>query len=1151
MNRSTQLTAAAILLFAMLGSVRAQTYIWTGVGDGWRGPTAPTGSGSENLVFGDAVRDVIHLPSTFGVSMLQFTRNDTFRFVPSGASTALTITGGIDASGLTGLRADFAGSIVTTLSGAQTWDLGSVGTALFHGKLGGTAGLTVTGESQTLLLANTSGNASDFTGTLTLSPKSTAAIGSFANLVLWGADSIGTGNVVFTNGGNLITHGAPTLANNFTFNSGPLLSGQVAYTPVVFRMWDGPGTTLTGGITLANNTTLSANIGFANKIPNEFPGNTGVRPLPGPITRNPLLISGNIVETGGARSLNVIGAGIIILGGTNSYTGGTNVGFSPNLTSGVNANGNGSLIFATQGAIPVTGTILSGQANNTPNTGYVGIATSAVPNAGDFATFLAKFNPGSTGAVGLDSLTGGLPSGSPSTFSDNINLTGFNTTAFEGIRLGTATSVRLIGPIVPQLAANYNFGNGGGKLYVLSNLGNHTTSTYLAANNNGVALMLYLQGANTYNGGTYANNGFIIFDGASAIPATGILRAGGSAANIGASYLGFTNATLGGFAVNGATLASGLLTRFDKPGTWGIVGFDTNTPGTPTTVNNLDLTGFNDGVFIGTTSEAVLTGTITPTTVATANAAHTYRFTAADGGTLVVDSALVDGANARSVSIGIPTSSAFQKLGDGKVVLNSPNSYTGGTTINTRGNITVSAATDTAFGTGTITLGTQGFQSGLVGLSAATAGRNFANNIVFAQAAAGTGFTPGFMLTGSHDFTLSGNISGPTLANAVTEANPNGTGVGLIGLSNPTPINVTLTGDNSGYYGNWHVQNGTLIFASANAAGHGTLQLDSDNATAAFTASGTLHGINGKNGGRLHVNNGLTLTFDTSVADGYYEYGGTITAPGNTNTTAGVVVTASAPGEILYLYGNNQYSGGTSITGHGVLGLGTSSSAGTGAITINATNGQGGLILNDSVTLTNAIVLNQGVLGGLGTFAPTSFNGTPGAPITIGANQGIFPGVPDDFFPGKLTFTGNTVFANGGGLVFGLQDASHAEGYGSLFITGNLDLTSVSLAAFDLHLESYDAFGEEGLAAGITLGNSYQFTLIETGGTISGFSADKFVIDSSLFQNDLYPAAAFSLTADSQHIYLNFHAVPEPSTYALLALGSGWVLATLRRRRRT
>ncbi len=41
------------------------------------------------------------------------------------------------------------------------------------------------------------------------------------------------------------------------------------------------------------------------------------------------------------------------------------------------------------------------------------------------------------------------------------------------------------------------------------------------------------------------------------------------------------------------------------------------------------------------------------------------------------------------------------------------------------------------------------------------------------------------------------------------------------------------------------------------------------------------------------------------------------------------------------------------------------------------------------------------------------------------------------------------------------------------------------------------------------------------------------------------------LTADAQNIYLNFQAVPEPSTYALLALGSGWVAVALRRRRRT
>jgi fibronectin-binding autotransporter adhesin len=1149
MNRLTQLTAAAILLFAVLGSVRAQTYIWTGIGSGWQGGSAPTGAGGEDLVFGDAVRDVIHLPAAFSVDTLQFNLDDGFRFVPSGASTALTITGGIDATAQAGVRADFASSITTTLLGSQTWALGELGTMTFHGRLTGSGNLTVTGDSQTLLLANNSGNASDYTGSLTLAPVANAAVGSLSQLVLWGADSLGTGTVIFSNGGSLITHEAPTLGNSFTLNSGPLLSGQVAYAPISFRMWDSPGTTLTGGITLANNTTLAPTTGYANKLSDEYPNNTGVRTLPGPITRNPLFISGNIGQSGGARSLNITGAGIVILGGTNSYTGGTNVGFSPNLTTGANANANGTLIFATQSAIPTTGSIFAGLANSGGANGYVGIATSAVLNSGDFATFLTKIAPTSSGAVGLDSLTAGLPSGSPSSFGDPINLaTHFTTTASEGIRLGTATSVTLTGAITPQNPQNYNFGNGGGKLYVQSSLGNHFTTTYLATNNTGVALMLYLQGNNTYNNGTYANNGFIIFDGANAVPASGILRAGGSAANIGASYIGFTNATLGGFAVNGATFASNQLTRFDKAQTWGIVGIDTNTPGTPTTVNNLDLTGFNDGVFVGTTSEAVLTGTITPTTVATANAANTYRFTAADGGKLVVDSALTDGPNARSVVIGIPTNSAFAKLGDGTVVLNSPNTYTGGTTLNSRGGITVSAAADTSFGTGAITIGTQG---GVVGFAAETSGRNFANDIVFAQAAANTGFTPQLMLVGGNHFTLAGNISGPPLSNAPSDANPHGTGVGLIGLANPTPINVTLTGDNSGYFGQWQVQNGTLTFASANAAGHGTLQLDSDNATAAFTTSGTLHDIIGKNGGHLHLSNGINLTFDTSKDDGSYEFGGTITAPGNVPTSASVTVTAATMGENLYLYGHNQYTGGTTITGYGALGLGQSDSAGTGPITINATAGHGGLIINESVTLTNDLVLTQGVLAGLGTFAPNSFNTVNSAPITIGANQAVFPGVPDSFFPGKLTFGSNTVFANGGTYIWGLQDASHSEGSGTLYITGNLDLNSISLASFDVLLETYDAFGDEGLAAGLTLGTSYQFLLIETGGTISGFSADKFVIDASLFQNGLMPDSAFSLTADGQHIYLNFTAVPEPSTYALLALGSGWVLATLRRRRRT
>jgi hypothetical protein len=181
-------------------------------------------------------------------------------------------------------------------------------------------------------------------------------------------------------------------------------------------------------------------------------------------------------------------------------------------------------------------------------------------------------------------------------------------------------------------------------------------------------------------------------------------------------------------------------------------------------------------------------------------------------------------------------------------------------------------------------------------------------------------------------------------------------------------------------------------------------------------------------------------------------------------------------------------------------------------------------------------------------------NVTFDVPVTAGSDVILAPGNS----PGTLTFNAGLTLAPGGSLDFEVANATGSAGSGYDLVRisgGSLDITATSASPFTIRVLSLTPAGTPGDAFNFSSSNGYSWMLYQGNptGTITGFDPAKFVLDLSGFTNPV-GASVFILTqgttgAGDPAIFLNFTAVPEPSTYALMALGLGAAVVVRRRRR--
>ena len=1137
--------AAALSAVVAASTALGQTSIWTGATldedysdpGNWQGGVAPANNGTVTAVLGDTTPyDAIILTtseSVLGLQLSSVTGYPQYNVSSNGPSLTIGATGISNPVG-NGLYL-FTNSVPVVLSATQLWNSGGA-----FIDVGGN--ISETGGARTLL---TEGSMYFF-GNNTFSGGVDVISGTF---YAGSSGAAGTGNLFLSAGTSLQTwYSTVNLANSVSLGNNVLI-GSAGFSN------DPPTLTLSGPVSFAS----------AVSVINLNPSTSFV-------------ISGSLSGPSGTE-VAVSGSGSQL-----PADGGSQMSIQGNLgqVAAINVS-DASLILAPAGNATPAFASLSSSGIQVSNNAYLGLDGTFTAN-GAVTAFLANYGGalGATisGTLGFDTLA---TPGNPSTFDDPIDLTGFTSSAFVG--LGSESSA-ILGPdaVITPYNDNYRFGGGGGTLTVMSDLTDdpNTTPRSLTMNQAPEPLTLVLQGANTYTGGTVVSGGVLIFD--SPVPATGTILLNGG-------YAGYTenavNIDVAQTFVNGIALT----------GLGGIIGFDSAFVSEPRTVGDpIDLSAFSGGPtpFIGTATSVTLTGAITP-------ANNTYQFTGVKGGSLSVQSDLTGAGN--SVVIGL-VNTIETKEGSSEVnITGSNNSYGAGTTINSGA---VFFDNNTSFGTGPISV--PDLATTLVApYFAPFGGQITLANDFYIGAIQNGGPTPGLtmgnaygsdsvVVTGNiHDYagqqgllaidgpvTLAGNndYSGGTVITGggdaliyVTNSNSLGQGpltvqsygvlaaqAGSVTLGNNitlnstlqvgengNPNNLTLSGVISGggtldiqsnvllyginsYSGGTIVDNALVTIGNASALGTGYTQLSNASIGFAF-ANPTVYNLTGDFNSVVNLAPAATLTIQTDNY-GVYSYQGAISGSGS----AQVVKTGTGVQE---LQGSGNYTGGTTVSA-GTLIVGSDTAIGAGPVTVQS----GAQIDADSsVTLTNALTLNSGgVVGGQGTISP------PGG-LTIAGGAEVMPG--NNVSGGRIStlqFGTPLILGTNGVYGFNLQDAGgpQGSGYSTIDVNGALTITANPAAKFTVSVISIDpGSGNAGLAT-FNASSTYQWTLLSAT-TITGFAANDFHIDPSGFQNPLM-GGGFSIVQSGNTLVLDFTPVPEPSTWALIAVGiAAMTIFSLRR----
>jgi autotransporter-associated beta strand protein len=396
--------------------------------------------------------------SSGGLGSGPVTDNGTLSFSRSGL---YTVPGAISGSG--GLTLLGPGTVVLGASDSYTGR-----TLISGGALRADPGVGLSSSSGLTL----NGGVLESNGNLTF----TASIGSSAGDVDW-----------WTTGGGGFSANGGTMTVNLNGGAGAQVTWGTAVTQI-------RGTLMFGSATANNETD------FVNPVNLLSISGTAVSrtvQVTAGLGGDFALISGGLSNSAGTAGLVKTGNGLLVLSGSNSYNGGTQV----------NA---GNIAFSSTSSIPTTGTILL----DTPGALNVGGAYSTATgwlNSG-------AINVNSTGAVAISG-----------TSNESIDMAGPNFN-YGSLALGAAAPGATYSGVLTPSGSTYRLGGGGGTLTVAGSLGGAGNSLDIAGGS------VVLSGTNSYGGSTTISSGTVQFNSPQALGGSGASLSVASSATVVAGY---------------------------------------------------------------------------------------------------------------------------------------------------------------------------------------------------------------------------------------------------------------------------------------------------------------------------------------------------------------------------------------------------------------------------------------------------------------------------------------------------------------------------------------------------------------------------------------------------------------------------------------